>query len=31
VIDINSYKELVIRVRDAAQRPLANSIISLIR
>jgi hypothetical protein len=31
VIDINSYKELVIRVRDPAQRPLANSIISLIR
>jgi len=31
VIDINAYKELIIRVRDAAQRPLANSIISLIR
>jgi hypothetical protein len=31
VIDLNAYKELVIRVRDAGQRPLANSIISLIR
>jgi hypothetical protein len=31
VIDINAYKELVIRVRDTAQRPLANSIVSLIR
>jgi hypothetical protein len=27
VIDLNAYKELVIRVRDAGQRPLANSII----
>jgi len=31
VIDMNAYKELVFRVRDTAQRPLANSIISLIR
>ncbi len=31
VIDINAYKELVIRVRDTVQRPLANSIISLLR
>ena len=31
VIDMSAYKELVIRVRDAAQRPRANSIISLIR
>src|SRR5262245_3180226 len=31
VIDMNAYKELVIRLHDAAQRPLANAIISLIR
>jgi hypothetical protein len=31
VIDINGYKELVIRVRDTLQRPLAISIISLLR
>jgi len=31
VIDMNAYKELVIRVRDTEQRPLANSIIPLIR
>ena len=31
VIDMNAYKELVIRLHDAAQRPLANPIISLIR
>jgi len=30
VIDMNAYKELVIRLHDAAQRPLANAIISLI-
>jgi hypothetical protein len=31
VIDLNAHKELVFRVRDTAQRPLANSIISLMR
>ena len=31
VIDMNAHKELVIRVRDTLQRPLANSIISLLR
>ena len=31
VVDMNAYKELVIEVRDTAQQPLANAIISLIR